>query len=201
MKLLLFRRFLLAGLFLLLLALGGVGWLLGTGYGRHYLERWVREQIARSSELALAPFEVSFSLWHDFPHLTASVHHISLSDTSFQQQHEVLRVGRADMRLDLRSLWHKQIQITRLTVRDVSFRERVDSLGRSWGLHGKQRHTSKGAGPPLDLNLDSLLVYNFRIQTRNDFAHSAFGPRCARPGWRLPFAGACCGPAVLCSGS
>ncbi|UOQ52329.1 AsmA-like C-terminal region-containing protein [Hymenobacter cellulosivorans] len=180
MKLLLFRRVLLAVFLLVLVALGVLVWLLGTGYGRRQLEAWIREQVTHRSELVLAPFEVTFSLWHDFPHLTASVHHVSLTDTSFQQPHEVLRIGRADMRLDLRSLWHKQLEITRLTVHDVAFRERVDSLGRSWGLHGKRRHTSTGAGPPLELALDSLLVYNFRIQTRNDFAHSAFGAEVQR---------------------
>ncbi|PJJ61046.1 AsmA-like C-terminal region-containing protein [Hymenobacter chitinivorans] len=175
MKLLLVRRVLLAVFLLVLAALGLLAWLLGTDYGRRRLETWVREQVTHRSELVLAPFTITFSLWHDFPHLTASIHHVSLTDTSFRQQHEVLRVGRANLRLDLRRLWYKQFRVTRLTVHDVLFREQVDSLGRTWGLHGKRRHTSTGTGPPLDLTLDSLLVYNFRIQTRNDFAHSAFG--------------------------
>ncbi|TGE28123.1 AsmA family protein [Hymenobacter metallicola] len=175
MKLLLFRRFLLAGFLLLLLALGGAGWLLGTRWGRQQLENMVREQLTRNSELVLGPFEVSISPWRDFPHVTASIQHIQLTDTSFRQQHPVLSIGRADMRLELKSLLHKQVRITRLVVWNVDFQERVDSLGRSWGLHGKRRHTSTGAGPPLDVELDSLVVHNFRMRTRNDFAHSAFG--------------------------
>jgi hypothetical protein len=175
MKLLFLRRLLLAGLFLVVSALLLAAWLLGTRYGRQHLETWVRQELTRNSELVLAPFEITISPWRDFPHLTASMHHISLTDTSFREQHEVLRVGRADVRLELSSLLRKQIKITRLTVRDVDFRERVDSLGHTWGLHGKRRHTNKGASPPLGLELDSLLVYNFRIQTRNDYAHSAFG--------------------------
>ncbi|TGE18977.1 AsmA-like C-terminal region-containing protein [Hymenobacter elongatus] len=175
MKLLLFRRILLSGLVLVLVVLGVAGWLLGTHFGRQHLERWVRQQLTRNSELVLAPFEVSLSPWRDFPHLTASIQHFSLTDTSFRQQHPVLRIGRADLRLQLSSLLRGQIRITRLTVRDVDFQERVDSLGHSWGLHGKRRHTSTGADPPLDLELDSLLVHNFRIRTRNDYAHSAFG--------------------------
>ncbi|MCB2408897.1 AsmA-like C-terminal region-containing protein [Hymenobacter lucidus] len=180
MKSLLFRRILPAGLLLLLLVLGLAAWLLGTRWGKQQLEQWVRVQLTRNSELVLAPFDVTISPWRDFPHLTASIRHISLTDTSFREQHPVLRVGRADMRLELSSLLRKQLRITRLTVWNVDFLERVDSLGRSWGLHGKRRHTSKGAGPPLDVALDSLLVYNFRIQTRNDFAHSAFGAEVQR---------------------
>ncbi|TGE23902.1 hypothetical protein E5K00_01415 [Hymenobacter aquaticus] len=180
MKLLLFRRFLLAGFLLMLVALGLGGWLLGTRWGQRQLEHWVRQQVRRNSELVLAPFEVTLSPWRDFPHLTASIHHVSLTDTSFGQQHPVLAVGRADLRLELASLVRKQVRITRLVVWNVDFRERVDSLGRSWGLHGKRRHTSAGTGPPLDIALDSLLVHHFRIQTRNDYAHSAFGAEVRR---------------------
>ncbi|MCB2377293.1 hypothetical protein LGH70_06845 [Hymenobacter sp. BT635] len=180
MKLLLFRRLVLAGVLLLLLALGLGCWLLGTRWGQRRLEHWVRQQVQGSSELVLAPFKVTISPWRDFPHLTASIHHVSLTDTSFGQQHPVLAVGRADLRLELRSLLRKQVRITRLVVWNVDFRERVDSLGRSWGLHGKRRHTSAGTGPPLDVALDSLLVHNFRIRTRNDYARSAFGAEVRR---------------------
>ncbi|GAA3925846.1 hypothetical protein GCM10022406_09750 [Hymenobacter algoricola] len=150
-------------------------WLLGSGYGRRKLEALVRQRLAHNSELVLAPFEVQVSLWRDFPHVTASLHHLALTDTAYRQRVPVFRVGRADLRLELAALLRGRVRVTRLMVSDVDFREQVDVLGRSWGLHGKRRGARQGQGPPLDMTLDSLIVHNFRITSRNDYAHSAFG--------------------------
>ena len=169
------RRLLLAGFLLLLLVLGLGLWLLGSSYGRRKLEQLVRQRIAHTSELVLAPFEVEISPWRDFPHLTASLRHLALTDTAYRQREPVLSVSRADMRLELASLLRGRVRVTRLTVADVDFRERVDRHGRSWGLHGKKRGTHTGSGPPLDLDLDSLIVHRFRIRSRNEYARSAFG--------------------------
>ncbi|MET4073803.1 AsmA-like C-terminal region-containing protein [Hymenobacter sp. UYCo722] len=161
-------------LLLLVLGAGVVVWQLGDGFARRLVARKVRSALTKNSELVLAPFRVEMSLWRDFPHLTASIQHISLTDTSFRQRVPVLEVGRADLRLELLSLWHGQAEVSRAVITDVDFRERVDSLGRAWGLRGKR---AKGAGqtPALTLKLDALEVNNFHFSTKNDFLRSAFG--------------------------
>ena len=161
---------------LLLLMLGAavVVWQLGEGYARRLVARQVRTTLTQNSELVLAPFRVEMSPWRDFPFLTASIQHISLTDTAFRQHVPVLRVGRTDLRVELLSLWRGQVRVSRAVLAEVDFREQVDSLGRSWGLRGKR---AKGAGktPSLSLTLDELEVRNFRFSTKNDFLHSAFG--------------------------
>ncbi|SHI89910.1 AsmA-like C-terminal region [Hymenobacter daecheongensis DSM 21074] len=181
------RRLLLAGFLLLLLVSGLALWLLGSDYGRRHLEQRIRQRLTHDSELVLAPFEVHLSLWQDFPHLTASLHHLSLLDTAYRQRVPVLSVGRADARLALAGLLRGRVQISRLTIREVEFREQVDAHGRSWGLHGKKRGPRRGAPTPPDLTLDSLIVRNFRFRSRNEYARSAFGAsvRVARLAVRL----------------
>jgi len=169
-------RVLGVGFLLLLLALGLGGWLLTSHYARPFVKQLVREQLTHNSELVLDPFEVDFSVWHDFPHLTASLSHFTLRDSAHHRTLPVLRLGRADLRLNLRELLHRRVQITRLTLRDVAIGQRVDSLGRTWGLRGKKR-TAAGPPPKIDLALDSIVIYNFGIFTRNDFIHSALRGR------------------------
>jgi len=161
---------------LLLLALGLAGWFGYSRYAQPYVKQLVREQLTRNSELVLDPFEVEFSVWHDFPHLTASLSHLTLRDSSNHRTLPVLRLGRADLRLNLRALLHHRVQVTRLTLRDVAIGQRVDSLGRTWGLRGKKR-AATSAPPTIDLALDSIIIHNFGIFTRNDFTHSVLQGR------------------------
>jgi len=169
-------RVLGVGFLLLLLALGLAGWLLTTRYAKPYVKHLVREKLTGNSELVLDPFEVEFSVWQDFPHVTASLMHLTLRDSAHHRTLPVLRLGRADMRLNLRELLHRRVEVTRLTLRDVAIGQRVDSLGRSWGLRGKKRPTAS-APPKIDLALDSIIIYNFGIFTHNDFTHSALRGR------------------------
>ncbi|HEX8507402.1 MAG TPA: AsmA-like C-terminal region-containing protein, partial [Hymenobacter sp.] len=170
------RRVLLSVLLLGILGVLAAAWLLGSDYGRRRVAQAVRRGLTHDSELVLGPFEVELSPWRDFPHLTASLHHISLTDTSYRQRVPVLRVGRADLRLAPAGLLRGQVRVRRLVITDVDFRERADSLGRTWGLRGKRR---KGTGsPPLfNLELDELLVNNFRMSSLNGYSRSAFGAR------------------------
>jgi hypothetical protein len=169
-----FRRLLVVGFLLGIVTVGLVAWLIGSAYGRRQLENLVRERVTRNSDLVLGPFEVEISPWQDFPHLTASLRHLRLIDTTYQQPELVFGVGRADMRLELGALLRGRVRVTRLTVSDVDFRERVDSLGHSWGLHGK-RTTRRRREPHLTLVLDSLIVNNFHLVTSNEYARSSFG--------------------------
>jgi uncharacterized protein involved in outer membrane biogenesis len=171
------RRFLAWAAALLLLVVLGAGvavWWLGESFARRLVAEKVRTALTKNSELVLAPFTVELSPWRDFPHLTASIRHLALTDTSYRQRVAVLQVGRADLRLELLSLWHGQVQVSRAVITDVDFREQVDSLGRAWGLRGKR---AKGAGktPVLGLKLDELEVNNFHFSTKNDYLRSAFG--------------------------
>jgi len=161
---------------LLLLAVGLAGWLLSTHYGQRYVRQLVREQLTHNSELVLAPFDVEFSVWYDFPHLTASLSHLTLTDTTYHRALPVMRVGRADLRMNLRELLHGRVQVTRLTLHDAAINQRVDSLGHSWGLRGKKR-PAQASVPKLNLALDSIIIYNFGIFTRNDYIHSALRGR------------------------
>ncbi|WP_460503129.1 AsmA family protein, partial [Hymenobacter agri] len=161
-------------LLLLLVGAGVVVWQLGDDFARRLVARKVRAALTKNSELVLAPFRVEMSPWRDFPHLTASIQHIALTDTSYRQRVPVLQVGRADLRVELLSLWHGQVDVTRAVVTDVDFHEQVDSLGRAWGLRGK-RAKGQGKNPTLSLKLDDLEVNNFRFSTKNDFLRSAFG--------------------------
>ncbi|OUJ74269.1 AsmA family protein [Hymenobacter crusticola] len=170
-----FRRLLVVGFLLVVLASSLAAWLIGSAYGRRYLERLVRERISRNSSLVVAPFTIEFSPWRDFPHVTASLHSLRLTDTTYQQPEVVLSVGRADLRLELAGLLRGRVRVTRLEVSDVLFQERVDSLGHSWGLHSKHRSKKRGDGPEITLVLDSLIVHQFRMRTRNEYAQSSFG--------------------------
>jgi hypothetical protein len=177
MKSLTLRRVLAVGFLLLLtllLGLAGVVWLKGRDYAVQYLQRTVREQFTKNSGLLLAPFTVELSPWRDFPHLTASLRHLALTDTSHGRAVPVLTVGRADLRLEVVSIWRRQVRVTRLEVHDADFQQLVDSTGHSWGLRGKRtRSLGEGKDPGVNFNLDSIVVYNFRMSTRNEYAHSA----------------------------
>ncbi|MBF9223048.1 AsmA-like C-terminal region-containing protein [Hymenobacter ruricola] len=165
----------LAAVFLLVV-LGGIAavWLLGSDYGRRLVAQKVRQVLTHDSELVLEPFAVELSPWRDFPHLTASIQHIALTDTSYRRRMPVLRIARADLRVELLRLLRGQVQVQRLAVTDVDFRERVDSLGRSWGLRGKRRRGT-GKPPALNVELDELVVNNFHFSSRNDYLRTAFG--------------------------
>jgi hypothetical protein len=169
-------RVLGVGFLLLLLALGLAGWLVGSHYGQEYVKKLVRQQLTQNSELVLDPFDVEFSVWKDFPHVTASLSHLTLRDSAHHRTLPVLRLGRADMRLNLRELLHRRVEVTRLTLHDVAIGQRVDSLGRTWGLRGKKR-AATGKAPKIDLALDSIIIYNFGIFTRNDYIKSALRGR------------------------
>ena len=176
MKSLSLRRVLAVGFLVLLTLLLGLGvavWLLGRSYATQYLQRAVREQLTKNSELELAPFTVELSAWRDFPHITASLGHLALTDTSHHRAVPVLTVGRADLRLEVVSLWRRQVRVTRLEVHDADFQQLVDATGHSWGLRGKRaRSMGEGKDPGVNFSLDSIVVYNFRIGTRNEYTHS-----------------------------
>ncbi|MFD1874158.1 AsmA-like C-terminal region-containing protein [Hymenobacter bucti] len=178
------RRWLAIGFLLLLTLLLGLGaavWLLGRDYAVQYLQRTVREQLTKSSGLVLAPFTVELSPWSDFPHVTASLGHLSLTDTSHHRAVPVLRVGRANLRIELVDLWHRKVRVTRLEVHDADFRQYVDSTGHSWGLRGKKaRRQGEGKDPLLNFSLDSIVVYNFHMVTKNDYAHSTLAGQVQR---------------------
>ena len=157
----------------LLLVAGGALWLLGSDWGRQQLERLIRERMAQRSDLVLGPLEIDFSLWRDFPHLTASVHHVLLTDTSFRRSVDVLRVGRADLRLELRPLLRGQFRARHLTLQDAEFRQVTDSLGHDWGLRGRGPRRDHPSGPP-DFDLDSLLIRNLHVSDRNELHNSGF---------------------------
>ena len=176
MKFLTLRRVLASVVLLGVLGVGVAVWLVGSTYGRRVVAQKVRYALTHNSELVLAPFTVAFSPWRDFPHLTVSLHNLALTDTSYQKSVPVLRIARADLRVELLSLLRGRIEVRRLAVTDVDFQERVDSLGRAWGLRGKRR---KGTGnvPRLNLKLDELLVSNFRFSSHNAYSRGAFGVR------------------------
>lgn len=172
------RRLLVVLFLLILLALGLVAALVGTGFGQRRVEQWVRQQHRQNSELVLAPFEVNISPWRDFPHVTASLLGVKLTDTAHQQPLQVLRIARVDMRLSLREVLRGRIHVTQLTINDVAMRERVDSLGRSWSLGRKgKRKQGPGSAPQINLKLDALIVNNFSMVSRNDYTDGIFAAR------------------------
>ena len=79
------RRILAALLLLVVLGAGVAVWLLGSSYTERLVAKKVRQALTQRSELVLAPFTVQVSPWRDFPHLTASIQHLALTDTSFRQ--------------------------------------------------------------------------------------------------------------------
>lgn len=168
-----FRQLLALGVVALVLTVLGGVWLLGTAWGRRHIEQLVRTQLAQRSDLVLAPFQVDISVFRDFPHLTVSLRHISLTDTSYRRRVEVLRVGRADMRLELKQLLRRRLQVSRLALRDAAFYQFTDSLGHDWGLRGKGPRKADPAAPP-DFVLDSLTLINCRIKDRNELHHSGY---------------------------
>lgn len=165
----------------LLLGLGAAVWLVGREYAQRYLQRTVREQLTKNSGLALAPFTVELSPWRDFPHVTASLGHLALTDTSHHRTVPVLTVGRANLRLELADLWHRRVRVTRLEIHDADFQQFIDSTGQSWGLRGKRaRRAGEGKDPLVNFSLDSIVVYNFHMVTRNDYIHSTLAGRIER---------------------
>ncbi|SNC65700.1 AsmA-like C-terminal region [Hymenobacter gelipurpurascens] len=175
------RQFLAVAVLGLLLAVVAALVLLGSNWGRREITRQARARIAQNSDLVLAPFEVEFSWLRDFPHITASLHHVSLTDTAFQRAIPVLQIGRADLRLRLSQLLLGRVQINRLAVYDAEFRQLTDSLGHNWGLHGKGPHRAAAFTPP-DFNLDSLLLYKVRVTDRNELQNSGFSAYVRRGG-------------------
>ncbi|TGE08649.1 AsmA-like C-terminal region-containing protein [Hymenobacter fodinae] len=167
------RQFLAIAALGLLVAIGTGVYFLGSAWGQRKLTRMVRERIARNSDLVLAPFEVEFSWLHDFPHITASLRHFSLTDTAFHQAVPVLRIGRADVRLQALPLLRGRVEFDHLTLHDVDFQQLTDSLGHNWSLHGKGPHRKAAYAPP-DFLLNSLRIHNLRVTDRNDLQHSGF---------------------------
>ncbi|WP_019948487.1 AsmA-like C-terminal region-containing protein [Hymenobacter aerophilus] len=170
----------LAGLVLAVLLLAGAGlWALQSEWGHQRLTQLVRQRLAAHSDLVLAPLTLDYSLLRDFPYLTASLHHLSLTDTSARRAVEVLRVGRADMRLALRPLWHGRFEVQRLTLHNAEFRQLTDSAGHDWGLRGRGPRRDQPQLPP-DFDLDSLIIVNLRVSDRNELHNSGFAARVAR---------------------
>jgi hypothetical protein len=174
MKFLPLRRVLASVVLLGVLGAGVAVWLVGSQYGRRVVAQKVRYALTHNSELVLAPFTVEFSPWRDFPYPTVSLHNLALTDTSYQKSVPVLRIARADLRVELLSLLRGRVDVRRLAVTDVDFQERVDSLGRAWGLRGK-RPKGTGNAPTLNLKLDELVVNNFRFSSHNAYSRGAFG--------------------------
>ncbi|GGG41798.1 AsmA-like C-terminal region-containing protein [Hymenobacter glacieicola] len=167
------RQFLVLAVLGLLVAVVAGTWLLGTRWGQRRLEQAIRQRLAQQSDLVVAPFRVDFSVWRNFPHLTASVHHLSLTDTSYHRAVPVLRIERADMRVELQQIWRGSIRISHVTLQNGTFQQFTDSLGHDWGLRGKGPRRVTPAGPP-DFNLDSLVLRNVRVTDRNELHHSGF---------------------------
>ena len=169
------------GLGLGVLALLGAGlWRLGTLWSSQEVERRLRAQLTAHSALVLGPLEVHISPWRDFPHLTASVRNLALTDTAYGRAVPVLRIGRADMRLTLADLWHRRIGVSRVEIADVVLVEEVDSLGRAWGLRGRgHRRSGPGVAPAGTLNFDSVIVRNAAIRTANAFTRNGLTGRVA----------------------
>jgi hypothetical protein len=147
--------------------------LLSSSWGRQRVAHLIRERLARNSDLVLAPFEVDFSPFRDFPEFTVSLHHFYLTDTTGQGNVPVLRIDRADARLHLSELLHGRVKINHLTLHNTEFRQLTDSTGQDWGLHGKGARRTSASSPP-DFDLDSLTLINFRVTDRNDYQHSGF---------------------------
>ncbi|MBX0290175.1 hypothetical protein K3G63_06980 [Hymenobacter sp. HSC-4F20] len=165
---------LLAFTVLALLIAGVTGaWLVGTRWGQRQLEHLIRQRLAQQSDLVLAPFDVRISLLPDFPHLTASLRHLVLTDTSYHRAVPVLRVGQADMRLELGQAWRGQFRVSHLTLRNVEFQQFTDSRGHDWGLRGKGPRNTTPTPPP-DFDLDSLVVFNLRVLDHNELHRSGF---------------------------
>lgn len=152
---------------------GAAAYFFGSAWGRRELTRMARERIARNSDLVLAPFEVEFSWFRDFPHITASLNHLSLTDTAFKQTVPVLRINRADVRLQASALLRGRLVINQIAVQGVDFRQITDTLGHTWSLHGKGPHRSSAFTPP-NFVLESLRISNMRVTDRNDLQHSGF---------------------------
>jgi hypothetical protein len=153
--------------------------ILGSGWGRREIVRLARERMSQNSDLVLAPFEVEFSWLRDFPHVTASLHHISLTDTAFQRAVPVLRVGRADLRLQLAALLRGRVEVNRLALYNGEFNQLTDSLGHNWGLHGRGARRPSAFSPPT-FSLDSLLLHNVRVSDRNELQTSGFSAHVRR---------------------
>ena len=79
----------------------------------------------------MGPLEVRISPWHDFPHLTASIRHLALTDTAHGRAVPVLTIERADLRLTLADLWARRLTVSRLEISHVVLREEVDSDRRA----------------------------------------------------------------------
>ena len=173
MKLRTFWWLLAAGFFLLLLLAATGVLLLNSATGRRKVERLVRQRLAENTDLVVSPFTVEFSALRDFPHLTVAVGQLALTDTAHRRAVTVLRVGRAEARLELLELLHGRVRVRRLRLADIRFRQEVDSLGRQWGLRGKRR-TRPGAGPTMHFALDSVIVENLHLSNHNDFKRSYF---------------------------
>ena len=179
MKLRTFWWLLAIGFFLLLLLAATGVLLLNSAAGRRKVERLVRQRLAENTELVVAPFTVEFSALRDFPHLTVAVGQLALTDTAHRRAVTVLRVGRAEARVELLELLHGRVQVRRLRLADIWFRQEVDSLGRQWGLRGRRRPTP-GAGPTMRFALDSVIVENLHLANHNDFKRSYFEGRVRR---------------------
>ncbi|SHK76644.1 AsmA-like C-terminal region-containing protein [Hymenobacter psychrotolerans] len=171
-----FRQFLAIAVLGLVLTVAGAAWLLGTRWGQRHLEQLIRERLARNSTLVLAPLEVEISALRHFPHITVSLRHVLLTDTSFRRAVPVLRIGQADARLELGHIWRGEFRVSHLTLRDAEFRQLTDSLGHDWGLRGKgpRRHTPS---VPPNLDVDSLVLVNVSVQDRNELHNSGFHAR------------------------
>ena len=84
----------LAALVLGLLLLAGTGlWALQSEWGHQRVTKLVRQRLAAHSDLVLAPLKLDYSLLRDFPYLTASLHHLSLTDTSARRAVQVRSRG------------------------------------------------------------------------------------------------------------
>src|SRR5688500_9386054 len=83
------------------LGLGGLGLELGARLYRDNAAAYLREQFSHGSDLVLAPFQTSVSVWRHFPRVTFTFRQISVTDTTGPVPVQVLSVGRAEVALPL----------------------------------------------------------------------------------------------------
>ncbi|OON65870.1 AsmA-like C-terminal region-containing protein [Hymenobacter sp. CRA2] len=145
---------------------------LGTRYGRRYLEQQLRQHLAANSDLRVSPLQVRLS-WRDFPYLTAQLQPLTFTDTAYRRAEPVLQLGRVDARLALGSLLRGRVRVTRLVVHGATLRTYVDGRGRRWTLHGRRR-SGPGQPPAFTFELDAIRLHNVRLAFRNDYKGSAF---------------------------
>ncbi|RDC62920.1 AsmA-like C-terminal region-containing protein [Adhaeribacter pallidiroseus] len=135
---------------------------------------YIRTRFQLQSNLILAPFTTSFSIWKHFPRATFTFHNLSLVDASGPTRLEVAAVKHAEIILPLTQFNLHHIKVARVVLNDFMFHQVVDENGNKNGLRFRKIVNPDTTSEKLLFRIKNVVIHKGRLISVNRFKKSAY---------------------------